>query len=528
MTILTIMVAASFSAWAKQSAGKLDVTTEMPPPTDEYHYMSDAEYIQLKKTFKELGKARKIADVDALNEEQIFSPEFKNIRNELIGGPKYDLAKNGEKTADSFPGLSTADELAGFIDGLEKKYYMLPADAQYVAAPLIALKPYRGITVRLRPLFKDGPFANGQLRGAPVTHAALVTAIRLAGAGVNVFTPTPQWKAGFAFFTEPYKGMKADVRTEGELKTFVRDEALAALRNFRKMVAAIKSGPREKIDSGSEAAWQVKTPFYFDNKIMLSNANFVAEKDRFLLVGEAERRSLLSGIMLTQSALESVMGYSWSGLISSWDSLAGIYGFQQTFNVSGATAADRKRVLQKFNGKLFYMNDEKTGKAWMSSALKNLKEGVHEARLSWLAVNEYDHSGSVNMFFDPRVFSPFGRMINTGFENMEAMITGSGVKSAVVSGQVVDVNLTKFFTEPPRNLLDFLPIGFEPGDAELFKDGKKYRNYIVGSPKKWKVDVYQKYCPSVHTDEEVKGAARILSQAWGGWVIGLPLAGMVL
>jgi hypothetical protein len=496
------------SSWAGKA--KAPYIPEVPEST--YKYMTDEEYKGLQKQVKEDAKARKIAEVDALDEERIVSTDLKNLRNELIGGPRYDTTGNMLEV--KYPGLQTADELDVFIKNLDDNYDKLAKDAKFVAAPLIALRPYRGLTVRMRPIFKDGPFSKGGIK-APVTHAAVVTALRIAGAGINVFTPTEQWKAGFAYFTEPFNGIGSDITNDNDLKRFIFASTLPALRTFQIRMKTL----------------DLRKPIYFDNKILLSDANFVAEKDRFLLIGEAERRTVLSGALLLESAINGTMGYSWDGLISSWDSVASIYGFGQAFKVEGATARDRTSKIMKYNGSLLTMPNREIGKAWMKDSFEKLKEGIKEAKLAWLEVNQYpktDDDKTQSMLFDPRVITPFNRMIGSSFSSLEAMVNGTGVKSAVVAGQVVDVDLPRFFSDPPENMLSFLPIDFEGGKHELTKYGRSYRNYLAGAPKAWNLPVYRKYFTNIKNDKDVKGAVRILSQAWGGWVIGLPLAAMVL
>lgn len=503
------IVTASMTVAAKAKHVEPSYSENFPPGIDGYKYMGDADYAQLKKAAKSDAKSRKLAEVDSLDEEQILSADLKNLRNELLGGPEY---SEGKKSATKFAGISTADELDALIVKLEANYEKLSNDAKFVAAPLIALKPYRGIVVRLRPLFKDGLIKSGHVRGAPVTHAAVLTVLRMAAAGVNVFTPTPQWKAGFAYFTEPSANLGSDISSDMALKRFVAYESLPAIEKLRDRMAALN----------------LEKPIYFDNKLMLSKANFVADKDRFLMIGEAERKAVLSAILLFHSGVNGSMAYSWDGLIAACDSVANVYGFQQTFAAEGATAKDRTAQLNKFRNKLFVF-DKTNGKVWMDRSFRSLKEGIRQGKLSWMATQDYNQSSNgINMLFDPRVAMPFGRVINTGFENLESMIEGTGVKSAVVAGEVVDVNLTKFFTDPPDSMLAFLPTRFVEGKNEAVLHGKTYRDLTIGTPNGWNTSVYQKYFPSVKSDDDVKAAARILSQSWGGWVLGLPLTAMVL
>ena len=39
----------------------------------------------------------------------------------------------------------------------------------------------------------------------------------------------------------------------------------------------------------------------------------------------------------------------------------------------------------------------------------------------------------------------------------------------------------------------------------------------------WDLPTYRKYFDGVHTQEDIKRIARVLSQSWGGFLLGLPM-----
>jgi len=472
----------------------------------KYPYMTDEQFAAQKKWAVEYGKKR-MPQSDVVDEESALSAELKNLRNRIIGGPIY---QNGAKTRGLHSEITKSAELSNLIDELDSSFDSLPNDAKLVAAPLIALKPFRGITVRMRPLFTKHH----------LVHATVVTSLRVAATGVNVFLPTAQWKAGFKYVTEPFNGMRGDIANDGDFFRWVAVELKPSLEKYITRIGNIN----------------LEKPVYWDNKIAYKTANFVSDSDRFLLIGEAERKSWLSGLFLAHSAICSSLAYSWDGLFDVVQDVANIYGFQQVFKVEGATAEERTRKILKYNHRLFVKNNR--ADKYLPVAFSSLKEGLRQARVSWNILQQNkDNPNAFQQLLDPRAFVPFSRIINTSFDNIESLVEGNGVKSAIVGGEVVDVDFQRFFgKDAPENLLEFLPTGFEPGPAE-FTPGqdklatsthKPYRNYMRGAPAHWNTEVWSRYFPKIRGDSDVRGAARILSQSWGGWILGIPLSAMVL
>ena len=103
-------------------------------------------------------------------------------------------------------------------------------------------------------------------------------------------------------------------------------------------------------------------------------------------------------------------------------------------------------------------------------------------------------------------------------------MNGTGVKTAMINGEPVEVDFEGFFSRPPEDLKVFLPLNYDEGPSSKTDTatGKTYRNYLQGSPIGWRVGEYQKYFPNVKDSGDIKDAARVMSQTWGGWAVSLP------
>ncbi len=141
----------------------------------------------------------------------------------------------------------------------------------------------------------------------------------------------------------------------------------------------------------------------------------------------------------------------------------------------------------------------------------------------------------------------------------------SGVNNCVVevssatSGKKVKANVLKMYISPVDDLRLFMPGAKRVGGVMQFQESAfvnsypsdsanscssgdnnktcrrsiagetvEFRNYHRGAAKSWSIPVYQTYFPDVSSNDDLKLANRVLSQTWGGWVLGGPLAGFML
>lgn len=483
---------------------------QLPSPTG-FKALSEEQYQKALKDAK--ATTRSIAEIDKVDDVTALSDDLKNIRSQIIGGPIY---KNHQVTAEKSAGVKTPADIVALIKSLDSKYDSLETDAKFVAAQLIALKGMQSAVYRARHLIDT----------AELTKSAIITSLRLAASGQNVFFPTEQWKAGFDYLTTPTEGMGPDISTEEELHKAILSEVRP---DVEKMYARIN-------------ALNFSKPIYFDNKMAFSSANFVSDDDRYVVLGETERISTLSGMAFGISSMYVGLAYHWDRVFDTADSVARIYGFRATVSslvpgldfVDGATAEKRTSVIKK-NGKLFTLREG--GAQWTTAAYQWFVSGVQNAKIAWSMIKRDANSNSnINNVIDPRGFLPFVRQNDATLSTIESLVHGEGVSSAVVMGETVNVKFKELFENPPKDLKAFLPTEFDKGQAviasPLARDtsGKLrggYRNYMKGSPTAWDVKAYQAYFPDVKNNDDIKKAAKILSQTWGGALVGVSVGSMV-
>lgn len=90
-----------------------------------------------------------------------------------------------------------------------------------------------------------------------------------------------------------------------------------------------------------------------------------------------------------------------------------------------------------------------------------------------------------------------------------------------VTGDVVSVNLPKFYTNPPEDLKAFLPTSFDTNAKKRFKyNGKDLVNYRYGMPNSWNVQEWSKYFPSVKSNDDIRVLTGVLNRSSEAPVVG--------
>ena len=485
-----------------------------------------------KKTYGEAVKkgSRKVSqsvmDVPAI--EATFSPDFLALRNELIGGNV-----TTQSTANTALGARTPEELDAIIKKYSDSatYNALSPQAKMVAIQLKALAPYKSFFYRAQAYFKQGT----------AIRSMIVTMLRNSSTAIQTFFPvngtvaTNQWEVVFDYMTQPMSGMGPAITTDEDLHNFVLQIINVNSKLIDEMVAIYKS---------TDQIW-------WDNKLYMSFANFTSEKDRYIKLGKPEMQSILAGTLSVFSGLTATAAYSFTGLSASIRETGKFFGIEETRNilsreendkVMGLKASKRFETLRKYP-KLFLLLPN--GEKMMSASYSSLVGSVRYAKISWEGMKALEGKDRQDFLFDPRAVLPFNRVLGTSFDTIEALISDKGARSTMIQGELVKVNISEFYKNPPRALSSLYPVAFKGGSETLPKtvDGKQlqFRNYKQGSPVAWSATVYERYFPDLKKSAcpagtvgmveecttDVSNYARILSQTWGGAGFGAIISGMV-
>lgn len=517
MTAALISSSLMSVAQAAPAPHKKPTVTQAGTPPDSGAPMTSEEFDKAVKDAQTRG-ARGTANVD-VGLESALSDSFRNLRNEIIGGSKF---ADGKETGEKFAGITTPAQLHDLLKRLNDDAYYnnLSPDAQYAAAQMAPFIAMRAIFNRAMPLIEPSPFS----------HLESVTALRAMAAGVMVYLPTKQWEAGIQYMVVPANDMGADIPNENALHNYLEKELIQVIATMAKRL--------EKLNFAAK-------PIYFDNKVFYGTADFTNQQDRYVRIGEPERRVALANAYATLSNLESLNAYNLNGFFKAVDSLAKNAGLASVmgFNPDRTTSKKRFAIIRGINQSEGLFNLRPGGNAWMMAAYTSLTKSVANGIIAWKELRaRANDSGSMNsesnaygVAMDPRAVMGADRLLTIAAANLSYTVTGKGkepLRSAVVSSEGRQISLYNFFSNPPNSLVDLMPNKFDESPytqtAQINGKNRPYHNYLAGRPVGWPIQEYQKIFPDVKTSADIPFTARVLSQSWGGWVLGIPMSAVLL
>lgn len=424
-----------------------------------------------------------------------------------------------KKFRDAFLQVNTPEELEALLVQAEKNYNNYPKDLKFIVAQVLPLRALRGLVWRLIPTVKKTKAA----------HSILLTQIKNFGVNIDLLLPTPQWKAGFAYLTQPFvengeapfirKGLIVEqfaIGSEVDIQSYIRYAIIPALRT-----AAARL---EIIDVSSSL-------YVWDNKFLYGSGSFPSVIDRYALFGEAERHVALSNIYLALSELNFQSGYSAQGALELSQDMARIYGFDGFFSkIDGVPAKKRIELIRKSKftnyGLLF-----QDGAQWTTDALDFLSRGIEHGELAWKVLQKRPIS---EMYMMNNSYGlAFQRPVTYRFNNLKRLTEGPVKVHSFITDEAVTVNLKEYYTNPPKDLKQLYATQFE-GGSEMLKmtltegkeaKDKEYRNYLHGRAAGWNLNLYRPYFPEIKSNEDLKRTARVLTQGWGTFALAMPLLG---
>lgn len=485
----------------------------VPPtaPAPAIEPLITQEAFDSEKSDAEQRGGRNLANADIMN-DGVLSESFLNLRSRIIGGPVYE---NGKASTHSYAGIKTADDLYQFLSWIndDSNYNKLSDDAKFAAAQMTPLLAFQGFYNRAMKLVESEPIA----------HSMVVTTLRTFASGVIVYFPTEQWTAGLKYLVMPSSTMGGDITTEIDFHRFLERELVPAVIKMKNRLEALNFK---------------KQNIYFDNQVMYGTASFFSDRDRYIRIGEAERRATLSGVYYVLSGLESLNAYNLNGIFESIEKIGKNYGWNAlSYDPGKSTSKKRFEILREISEKRGLFELRPGGEGWMKASFSSLQYAVANTAWSWAEIKgRSKEKDSGNSLFDPRAFMSFSRMIGAGINNMEYIVgTNKGessVRSAVVSLDSTPVNLSAFFNDPPKNLTKLMPTQFDESPyvnyAQINGKKREWHNFLNGRPTGWDLREFQKCFPNVKSSNDVTRVARIMAQSWGGWLLGIPMSALVL
>jgi hypothetical protein len=455
-------------------------------------FQVEAPNVTLEDLKKVIEDSEKRRPASAVINEQAMSPELRVIR-------------------DRFLALKTSDDLAALLAELDARYDSLPTDAKFLAAQVQPVTVLRGIIYRLRNVFEHRSRA---------AHSATLTLAKNITTNFRIYLPQDSMKAVLEYFTSPYfeNGVTvASFNSEADIQNLLAKDFAKAIARADDRIG--------KLDLSQPIVW--------DQRFSFGPDSFQDGLNRFRLVGELEKSIVRSAMMGTVASLCVLRAYNVNDTIDLSANIGRLYGIDGFLSVVDGVSAEKisNEIRKKPNiGTILGNEGRKAMKdalnaarwssihamaAWQSSSKSRQNEHLYAVDSGYWRVNRDDLQKNLDIMY---------RVINS---NKPEKIRSS------VTGEVIEIDFAKFFTDPPDSLQSLLPLN-KPNEphtvtrmaavslGSTVKKPLTYRNYAEGSPELWNTAAYQTYLPSVKSNEDVLRVMRVLSHAGGSWLSIIP------
>lgn len=476
-----------FQASVAYSKPKTNILVKSPFKTEKFNFPAWSEDDAIMK-MKASEKKRKPAN-SAMIDDSLMSKELKAIQ------VRIHAVKSSE-------GMET------LLTELDKNYESYPSDVKFYITQIMPVRAFRGLFYRLKPLF-DGK--------SNFVHSQILTTAKSMATRVQLYLPYEYADAGFEYISAPYMNstgkMVESFGTEEDLQVWMVNELLPLVNTG---IARL-----EKLNLVEPVIW--------DQKMVFGPKSFGDGINRFKLVGEFEKNLSLSGLYNSVATIATSRAYSVENAIGLYKEVGFLYGFDGfgLFNrIDGVSAEKVSKVMRKpefkTTGTLIV-----DGGQWMEYAYRSTQKSIKRIIVAWNLSSSERKDENLYAF-------------NTGFINVNRdeveenlkiinrVVTSKEVESlrSAVTGEVVQLNFSKLFHSPPKDLKAFLPISFDQkknsSRAVVLADGStktiSYRNFAQGSANGWDLKEFENYFPSVKSNDDVYRTLRVLNHIQGNWL----------
>ncbi|MBC7427581.1 MAG: hypothetical protein H7336_03150, partial [Bacteriovorax sp.] len=402
----------------------------------------------------------------------------------------------------------TSEGMDVLLTELDKNYESYPTDVKFYITQIMPTKAFRGFFYRLKPLF-DGK--------SNFVHSQILTAAKKISTKAQVFLPYDHADAGFEFISSPY------VETDGSMVRAFTQETDVQEWVVRELLPLINTSAArlEKLS--------LVEPIVWDEKMVFGSQSFTDGINRFKMVGEFEKNVSISGFYSAIAAMATIRAYSVQNTVALYKDIGFLYGFDGfgLFNrIDGVSADKISKVIRKpaFANTGTLMPD---GDKWMEYAYHATQKSLKRLSMAWELSSNERKDESLYVF-------------NTGFINvnrveveqnlqiLNRVVMSKNVESlrSGVTGEIVQINYSKLFTAPPKDLKTFLPTTFDKkakaSREVILANGTKktltYRNFAEGSATGWDLKQFEAYFPSVKSNDDVNRTVRVINSVQGNWL----------
>lgn len=488
MSIRILILALSvFQASALLAKTNGDVVKKAPFSAEKFAFQTWSEEDAALK-MKSSEKKRKPAN-SSMIDDSMMSKELKAIQARVHA-------------------VKTSEAMETLLNDLDKNYESYPTDVKFYITQIMPAKAFRGIFYRLKPLF-DGK--------SNFVHSQILTTAKAMATRAQVFLPYEHAQAGYEYIASPF------VSSTGEMVEGFKEEADVQVWIVSELLPLINQSAQrlEKLN--------LVEPIVWDQKMVFGPKSFGDSVNRFKMIGEFEKNLSLSAHYGAITNLATIRAYSVQNSVALYKEIGFLYGFDGfgLFNrIDGVSAEKVAKVMRKpafaNTGKLMPDGDK-----WMDYAYKSSQKSLKRLSMAW-ELSSSERKDENLYAFNTNFINVNRDEVEENLRILNRVIMSKDVESlrSGVTGEVVQMNYSKLFTSPPKDLKVFLPTQFDKNakasrEVTLANGTKKtltYRNYAEGSATGWDVKQYETYFPSVKVNDDVYRTVRVLNHIQGNWL----------
>ncbi len=439
-----------------------------------------------------------LADVPKIDadfkESPLFNPPASKERRKPAGElTEAQMSADMKALRDRLAQVKTVDEFESLIVTSKARMNDMSDDAKFVVSQAAAILPLRGIVWRLRPLFEN---SRGFL-GTKTTHVAAVQLVREVSATLNGAFPSNASTMILQFALEPSEKMspKQQFRDVAGFQRFLTAEVVPAHHQALQTIESIiKRNP--------------SATFVFDNKMAFGKGSFDDGIQRFVGFSAPEMHLAAAAHAAVINETLVFCSYNQSALIEALGKLGAQMGLDSvmggTFSPTagwGITDQERVRVIKSLGTSKNFLARREGAQGAMKSAHGALVRSMRHLKAAHMLLQQrpVGRSFAVDPFF---LVKPRGALTAANVETAVAAVSGPVDVRDPITGEVVRIDVPKFYSSPPTTLTSLMATDFvldQP--TELTKKnsaGEKlvFRNYSYGRAKAWANGSWKTFVPS--------------------------------
>ncbi|MCR9204036.1 MAG: hypothetical protein NXH75_05640 [Halobacteriovoraceae bacterium] len=408
--------------------------------------------------------------------------------------------KNFKEFTDRFHGIKDTEELHTFVLDLDKRYDSFSPEVKLMSLHLNVLPLFRGFTYAVHDVVDK----NTTLRSQTMTFMREISKL------ITVNKTIPQSEIMFDYIATPAVDsgkVTHQFRNEEELQNYTCSKVYTKLNDNYKKLKEIRSS--------------FSKPLVFDNQLIQGKDTFKDDIGRFNLIDKPE-------LAYMQFAMESALYqlsfsciYSIKGAQKVVKKLGRAFGADALKAFTRPDGVSTEQKVAIINSQKSFLTKKPNGNEWAKASWQYLQLSTQTLEeLSGLLLTHKDNEYSV---YRREYIAPYESHINENLAKAKRLYSENPVAlRSSVSGQVITVDVKKFFDNPEQDFKVFFPNEFVKGSKTIKREmaGKeiKYENYRVGTPTGWNDEVLKKY---ISTDGPYSGelfleALRVSKSTWDG------------